>query len=309
MKEYNAVVEVPSIESNLVPIFLGKIGDIAAHVCDARTLHAFLGVGKRFASWIKERIEEYGFVENQDFVSFSQNGEKPQGGRPTTDYHLSLDMAKELSMVERNDKGREARRYFIECERRALAAVGQTLPLPRLRPEKTRKALPGKLTIEQQDAVKALVKSRVEIMPHEQQAKTAITCWSAIKSKFGVSYKEVPAEQFADVLSLVARLELDKAQPKALPFHVHYPMETAAPPLGEKGLGHYAFAAESKWNDPEWDLLMKLRDAGFNVDGPIYSYQAKIHLVRAMYTGLIERIGQHFHVACTIFPYAPLYIR
>lgn len=180
---------------------------------------------------------------------------------------------------------------------------------PRFRPERTRKALPGKLTIEQQDAVKALVKSRVEIMPHEQQAKTAITCWSAIKSKFGVSYKEVPAEQFADVLSLVARLELDKAQPKALPFHVHYPIESATPPLGEKGLGHYAFSAESKWNDPEWELLMKLRDAGFNVDGPIYSYQAKIHLVRAMYAGLIERIGQHFHVACTIFPYAPLYIR
>lgn len=80
---------------------------------------------------------------------------------------------------------------------------------PRFRPEKTRKALPGGLTVEQQDAVKALVKSRVEILPHGGQAKAAITCWSAIKSKFGVSYKEVPATNFTDVLSLVARLPLE----------------------------------------------------------------------------------------------------
>lgn len=180
---------------------------------------------------------------------------------------------------------------------------------PRFRPEKTRKALPGGLTLEQQDAVKALIKSRVEVLAHDKQAKAAITCWSAIKSKFGVSYKEVPAEHFGDVLSLVARLELEKTDIKALPFHVHYPMETAAPPLGEKGLSHYAFAEETKWTDPEWTLLMQLREAGFNVDGPIYSYQAKIHLVRAMYNGLVDKISHHFHIACTTFPYAPLYIR
>lgn len=180
---------------------------------------------------------------------------------------------------------------------------------PKFRREKTRKALPGGLTLEQQDAIKALVKSRVEILAYDKQAKAAITCWSAIKSKFGVSYKEVPAEHFGDVLSLVARLELEKPDIKALPFHVHYPMETAAPPLGEKGLSHYAFAEETKWTDPEWTLLMQLREAGFNVDGPIYSYQAKIHLVRAMYNGLIDKISHHFHVACTTFPYAPLYIR
>lgn len=58
-------------------------------------------------------------MENQDFVVFPEIGENPQGGRPRYDYHITLDMAKELSMVERNEKGKEARQYFILCEKRA----------------------------------------------------------------------------------------------------------------------------------------------------------------------------------------------
>ena len=101
------------------------IGGELVQTVDARKLHRFLGVRRRFATWIAERIAEYGFIENQDFASFSQIGEKPRGGRPTIEYHLTLDMAKELSMVERTDKGREARRYFIECERVALGKLAK----------------------------------------------------------------------------------------------------------------------------------------------------------------------------------------
>lgn len=76
---------------------------------NARELHAFLQNKRQFADWIKQRISEYDFVENQDFVSFSQNCEKPKGGRPTTEYAITLDMAKELSMVERNEQGELSR--------------------------------------------------------------------------------------------------------------------------------------------------------------------------------------------------------
>ncbi len=67
-------------------------------------MHAFLEVGKRFATWITERISEYEFVENQDFLIIFQNREKIDRSRPAKDYHLTLDTAKELAMVESNEK-------------------------------------------------------------------------------------------------------------------------------------------------------------------------------------------------------------
>ncbi|MGS3729470.1 antA/AntB antirepressor family protein [Escherichia coli] len=104
--------------SQLIPVFNGTIANETALLVNARDLHTFLDVGKRFASWIVERIAEYGFVENKDFMIISQVREKIGRGRPAKDYHLTLDTAKELAMVERNEKGRQVRRYFIECEKR-----------------------------------------------------------------------------------------------------------------------------------------------------------------------------------------------
>ncbi|HFV5642517.1 TPA: antA/AntB antirepressor family protein, partial [Escherichia coli] len=106
--------------SQLIPVFNGTIANEITLLVNARDLHTFLGVGKRFASWITERIAEYGFVENQDYILVSPNREiKGRGGdRRSKDYHLTLDTAKELAMVERNEKGRQIRRYFIECEKK-----------------------------------------------------------------------------------------------------------------------------------------------------------------------------------------------
>ncbi len=87
--------------------------DTLIQTVNARELHTFLQNKRQFSDWIKQRISEYDFVKNQDFVSFSQNCEKPKSGRPTTEYAITLDMAKELSMVERNKQGKMARRYFI----------------------------------------------------------------------------------------------------------------------------------------------------------------------------------------------------
>ncbi|HDW3968596.1 TPA: antA/AntB antirepressor family protein, partial [Escherichia coli] len=104
----------------LIPVFNGTIANETTLLVNARDLHTFLGVGKRFASWITERIAEYGFVENQDYILVSPNREiKGRGGdRRSKDYHLTLDTAKETAMVERNEKGRQIRRYFIECEKK-----------------------------------------------------------------------------------------------------------------------------------------------------------------------------------------------
>ena len=85
-------------------------------VVSARELYAFLDIQTPFTMWA-ERMFEYGFSENIDYVSLSQKSEKPQGGRPQLDYALTIDCAKEISMIQRNEKGKQARQYFIEAER------------------------------------------------------------------------------------------------------------------------------------------------------------------------------------------------
>ena len=85
---------------------------------DARTLHKELKVGKVFANWIKGKIAKYEFVENEDYKFLPKRAKtSKQGGRPTDDYSLTLDMAKELSMVENHKIGRISRKYFIAIDK------------------------------------------------------------------------------------------------------------------------------------------------------------------------------------------------
>ncbi len=103
-------------------------------VVNAKELHQFLNIDTKFTMWIERRIEDYGFIENEDFEVFLKNGKNSKGGRPSKEYAITLDMAKELSMVERNEKGRQARRYFIECEKRLqtnlLSSATNLIALP-----------------------------------------------------------------------------------------------------------------------------------------------------------------------------------
>ncbi|KJV24737.1 hypothetical protein VI06_21345 [Aquitalea magnusonii] len=111
--------------NELIQVAERQIGDGTIQTVNARDLHTFLEVGKDFSTWIKGRIEQYDFVEHHDFVTVDaapQNGGAGNRGH-RVEYAISLDMAKELAMVERNDKGKQARQYFIECERRAKANV------------------------------------------------------------------------------------------------------------------------------------------------------------------------------------------
>lgn len=84
-----------------------------SQVVSARGLHEFLEVKGDFSTW-RKRMFDYGFEEEKDFTSILG---KSTGGRPTIDYALTLDTAKEIAMLQRSDKGKQARQYFIECER------------------------------------------------------------------------------------------------------------------------------------------------------------------------------------------------
>lgn len=115
--------------TQLIPVFDGTINNEPTLLCNARDLHAFLGVGKDFSTWINDRISEYGFKANLDYTVFSPDLGKTVGRR-RKDYHLTLDTAKETAMVERNEKGRQIRRYFIECEKELQKRQQQALPAP-----------------------------------------------------------------------------------------------------------------------------------------------------------------------------------
>lgn len=82
-------------------------------VVSGRQLHQVLGVKTAYKDWFP-RMTEYGFTENEDFSSFLS---KSTGGRPKQDHVLKLDMAKEIAMIQRTDKGKEVRQYFIQVEK------------------------------------------------------------------------------------------------------------------------------------------------------------------------------------------------
>lgn len=102
-----------------IEVFESNIGGITKRCVDARSLHSALENATKFAMWFSRRIEEFMFEEGIDFFP---NLGKSSGGRPATEFTISIDMAKELCMLEKSDLGRATRKYFIECERKLLQA-------------------------------------------------------------------------------------------------------------------------------------------------------------------------------------------
>ena len=93
---------------------------------DARELHRKLKVQTKFTNWFPRRVEEYKFDEGKDY--FAENQLLPKNGqkvyhRPRTEYFLTIDMAKEIAMVERTEVGKMIRNYFIEMEKIAMQTI------------------------------------------------------------------------------------------------------------------------------------------------------------------------------------------
>ncbi|OGH04089.1 MAG: hypothetical protein A2600_14080 [Candidatus Lambdaproteobacteria bacterium RIFOXYD1_FULL_56_27] len=161
-KQINKISNDPFTHQSLVQVQEVEWEGQKVLAVDGKELHRFLEVGKDFSTWIKDRIKEYDFQEKQDYIllpkfgeqdwgghnrkksqaevfpKFGENpkieepllakfGEQDWGGHNRKEYQLTLEMAKELSMVERNEKGRAARKYFIECEKKLMASR-QELP-------------------------------------------------------------------------------------------------------------------------------------------------------------------------------------
>lgn len=114
--------EMKVIEKSIIPIYEKNCIDgsnFHEQVVNARELWAALKVGRDFSTWVKGRLEEVGAVENLDYCLLPEIGEqKGRGGSNRIDYLLTMDTAKEMAMLERNEMGKMVRRYFIEAEKR-----------------------------------------------------------------------------------------------------------------------------------------------------------------------------------------------
>lgn len=140
--------------AELIPVHTNPDG---GNVVMGRDLHEFLEVATPYKDWFP-RMVAYGFSAGQDFSSILS--ENTGRGRPQQDHIISLDMAKEISMIQRTERGKQARQYFIECERR----------MKQLQPELTPEQLMAKALLqaeqtmlEQTQAIEAL-NTRVEDM-------------------------------------------------------------------------------------------------------------------------------------------------
>ncbi|EOU5880254.1 antA/AntB antirepressor family protein, partial [Escherichia coli] len=105
----------------IIPVISGVIGGSETTIVSARALHKALGVGRVFRSWIKGRIEEYGFTEGVDYevveyLSRPDPVSAKSRQQTALEYIITVNMAKELAMVERTEQGRAVRQYFIKCE-------------------------------------------------------------------------------------------------------------------------------------------------------------------------------------------------
>lgn len=112
--------------SRLITVFNGTIQNTLIQLCNARELHTFVESKREYATWIKERIADYGFQQDEDYIIVTER----TNGRPRKEYHITLDMGKELGMVERNEKGRIIRKHFIEIEKRTNQPQQVALPEP-----------------------------------------------------------------------------------------------------------------------------------------------------------------------------------
>ncbi len=171
------------------------------------------------------------------------------------------------------------------------AALEQLVPSPAPR------ALPNGLSGEQQSAIKALVAARIEALPEARRGKAATTCWSALKSKFGCSYKEIAPEQFTEAVSLVARIELEgewlePEAPKVLGrLPIDFPIEDWKAKNPQQFRHDNPTSTEltvttgdllmSEYSPGE-TLLGQLAEAGYRVDGPLYELRALRSLARRL---------------------------
>lgn len=104
--------------NELIKIEETVISSEKVNTVNARELYSFLEVKSEFNHWIKDRLAAGRFALDKDYLIIAKKNDNSQKGRPPKEYYITLDAAKHIAMLERNDRGFEVRNYFIECEKK-----------------------------------------------------------------------------------------------------------------------------------------------------------------------------------------------
>lgn len=107
--------ELKVIENDLVPVYETNTGEKVVYGTE---LHAVLQVKTSYKDWSTRRFLDIDAMENEDYEVLLRNEQNSKGGRPSKDHIIKLDIAKEMAMLERNEKGKQVRRYFIQVEKK-----------------------------------------------------------------------------------------------------------------------------------------------------------------------------------------------
>lgn len=208
---------------DLLQISTSIIGAEEINSVNARDIHTHLEVKTSFSHWIKRAIEKYDFEENIDFVKF----DKPQNNQK--DYIVTLDMAKELAMLENNEKGKETRKYFIQVEKQSKKPMTQIDMI--LESAKLVKALESK-QIDQEKRIENLEHTKIINTRQRKNIKDAIAVkiygilkdnnlpktdarayfpklHRYIRNSFTIdTYQELPSIKYNDCMNLIHRANL-----------------------------------------------------------------------------------------------------
>lgn len=140
-----------------------------SNVVDAKELYEFLSIKTPFKDWIK-RMFDYGFEKNKDYIILLKNERNPVSKSNPINYAITLEMAKEISMIQRSDKGKQARQYFIACEEKLKEVVK-----PKTRVELARDLLALEEEIEKNAIALIKMKPKADIYDDFMKADTLQT--------------------------------------------------------------------------------------------------------------------------------------
>jgi len=160
---------------DIIPIFTSNFNNSQINSIDARKLHEFLKLKKDFSNWIKNRLKD--FIENDDYIRFAQKVEANNATK--IEYIITIDVAKHISMIERNAKGREIRQYFIDYEKQVNNQIQpqqlSRLEILQMAIESEKKVLELENTVKEKDVkIEVLEVENLEKDKENQKLKTTI---------------------------------------------------------------------------------------------------------------------------------------